>query len=264
VHLPIPKNLVLVALLEAAQQTGQKQLKDKDYESGDDDDQVFAGMNLLSSDYGTYVVREEEGLDVHSCLTDMHEHGRLPLGNAAESSESVARESSQVTREEPPESSPLVVYHPDAFLSSSTLDEDIESVDLQDSICIDAVSSNRTLISRPSDEITCRDEILLQPTLKVEVDEHAGQEEKILLPLRPREISCKDGIVLQDTRKKDENAQLDTREQDDHTEEREEKIILRLRFGQTVQVVSFVDGVAKLARGRGCIAATSKQLVKGT
>jgi hypothetical protein len=37
-----------------------------------------------------------------------------------------------------------------------------------------------------------------------------------------------------------------------------------LEYGQTVQIVDFEDGVAKLARGRGFIVGTSSQLVKGT
>jgi len=37
-----------------------------------------------------------------------------------------------------------------------------------------------------------------------------------------------------------------------------------LQRGQTVQVVAFEDGVAKLARGAGYILASSSQLVKGT
>lgn len=257
-HLPIPKNLVLIALLEAAQQTCQNELKDKDYESGDDDELVAAGINLLSSDYGTYVVRERKGLDVHSCLSDTKKI--LPLEHNGESSENFARESSQVTRGELSQSASPAVY-PDAFLSSSTLDEDIESVDLHDPTCIDAILSTRTLLSRPSDEITCTDEISLQLTLNK--DEHAGEEEKVFLHLRPHEINCKDKIVLQDTRKKDEKAEQSTTEQDENTGEQEEKILLRLSFRQTVQLVSFVDGVAKLARGRGYIVATSKQLVKG-
>ena len=63
--MPIPKNLVLIALLEAAQQTVMAEKRqDEGYESGDDDEQVVAGMNLLSSDFGTYVVREKDGLVV--------------------------------------------------------------------------------------------------------------------------------------------------------------------------------------------------------
>lgn len=37
-----------------------------------------------------------------------------------------------------------------------------------------------------------------------------------------------------------------------------------LEYGQTVQIVDFEDGVAKLGRGRGFIVANSSQLVKGT
>lgn len=58
------------------------------------------------------------------------------------------------------------------------------------------------------------------------------------------------------------------REEEKKTEEEKDKAQQRdpfsLEFGQTVQLVDFEDGIAKLARGRGYIVASSAQLVKGT
>lgn len=52
--------------------------------------------------------------------------------------------------------------------------------------------------------------------------------------------------------------------QDDEEKKDEQREPFSLEFGQTVQVVDFEDGVAKLARAQGYILATSSQLVKGT
>jgi hypothetical protein len=231
--------LVLIALLEAAQEAVASERNDKDYESGDDDEKVVAGMNLLSSDYGTYVVRHEEGLVVHTVHPSSIEgeakerlHG--PFENAVEPSSEAAWESSEVTREST--GSALPVVFPEAFFPSLTADEDIESVDLHDPFGFDLLPSNLTLVERPSDEITCTDDIVLQ------------------------------GSVLQDTREEDKNTGEEDNlreEEDKNMGEEDAKTLLRLRFGQTVQVVSFLDGVARLARGRGYVVATSKQLVKG-
>lgn len=238
-QLPVPKNLVLIALLKAVQETVKSESKDKDYESGDDDERVVAGMNLLSSDYGTYVVRHKEGLVVHTVYPlsiegEAKERLDDPFENAVESSSEVAREWSEETREST--GSALPVASSEAFFPSLTADEDIESVDLHDSIGVDLLPSNLTIMERPSFEITCRDE------------------------------SAVEASALQDTREEAKKT-----EEDDNTREEEEKImgeaddkaLLRLRFGQTIQVVSFVDGVASLARGRGYIVATNEQLVKG-
>ncbi|CAB9500040.1 expressed unknown protein [Seminavis robusta] len=62
----LPKNVVLMSLLEAAQQkVGSSAMKDDDddaYESGDDDTLVLEGLRALNSSYGTYVVKAKEGL----------------------------------------------------------------------------------------------------------------------------------------------------------------------------------------------------------
>jgi len=83
VPLPIPKNLVLMTLIESAQESSFKLrekskssilygLDDDDddydglkpYESGDDDDDVDRSIKFLSGTFGTYVVKEKYGLDL--------------------------------------------------------------------------------------------------------------------------------------------------------------------------------------------------------
>jgi hypothetical protein len=61
--------------------------------------------------------------------------------------------------------------------------------------------------------------------------------------------------------KKDSNADEKKESEDDEQEEKGEPQLLSK--GQTVQVVSFYEGVAKLARGHGFVVANSSQLVKG-
>lgn len=75
-------------------------------------------------------------------------------------------------------------------------------------------------------------------------------------------------VVPNDPRKRvSVEAPPDTEEKkegsEDVKEEPEVKEPFLLAKGQKVQVVSFSDGVAKLARGAGFICATSSQLVKG-
>jgi hypothetical protein len=78
-------------------------------------------------------------------------------------------------------------------------------------------------------------------------------------------------VVATDPRTKQTNADDDVQQQprveqqaDESSSESPVAPSVSLRVGQTVQVVSLEDGVAKLARGAGYIVATSSQLVKGT
>ncbi len=65
VTLPIPKNHVLMCLIDAAQKSSGEGKDDEEYESGDDDELVLRGMQILGSSSGTYVVRERKGLMVY-------------------------------------------------------------------------------------------------------------------------------------------------------------------------------------------------------
>ena len=66
ISLPIPKNHVLMCLIDAAQQTSESnEKKDDGYESGEDDELVLRGMKVLGSSSGTYIVREPKGLKVY-------------------------------------------------------------------------------------------------------------------------------------------------------------------------------------------------------
>lgn len=208
VPLPIPKNLVLMALLEAAQNTAKSSNEnlDKAYESGDDDEQVQSGIRWLTSNFGTYVVREREGLVV------------LPLPNYSRETK-ISTESPQKIDEEPdnahvqdgrqaPEGA---LGLNKGVLPSLTDCEDVESVSLQDPLGVNVFPSMLSIQEGPTDERSVSgEEPFFDSTLS-----YAATEDQF-----------------------------------------------RLRFGQTVQVVSFVDGVAVLARGKGYIKATFRQLVK--
>jgi hypothetical protein len=67
IPLPIPKNLVMIALMEAAERK-RLALMDETYESDaedcDDTNRVIDGIAALSSNSGTYVVRDNQGLAV--------------------------------------------------------------------------------------------------------------------------------------------------------------------------------------------------------
>jgi hypothetical protein len=63
VRLPMPRNHVLMCLIEAVQD-GTSDKKDG-YESGDDDELVLRGIQVMGSSSGTYVVKEMAGLKVH-------------------------------------------------------------------------------------------------------------------------------------------------------------------------------------------------------
>lgn len=187
VQLPIPKNLVLISLLEATLQTAEvEKRQDEDYESGDDDEQVVAGMNLLSSDFGTYVVREKNGLVVQ------------PLSPSPSHDEDEAQAAA--------------VERPVAKTFVLEPDGEFESFDLQDPLGVQALPTNPSSREAPS------------------FDENRDE--------RP---------VFREA---------------ESSEEQDKKPFI-LRYGQTVQVVSFADGVAMLARSNGYIDASDKQLVKG-
>ena len=65
----LPKNVVLMSLMEAAQPKhgikNEDAEEDAAYESGDDDDQVLTGLSVLSHACGTYAVKRPEGVWVY-------------------------------------------------------------------------------------------------------------------------------------------------------------------------------------------------------
>lgn len=69
IPLPIPKNHVMIALMEAAEQRQRAIIdensdSDSDVEDYEDDNTVLTGIEALSSVCGTYVVRDNKGLAV--------------------------------------------------------------------------------------------------------------------------------------------------------------------------------------------------------
>lgn len=191
IQLPIPKNLVLIALLEAAHQTVKAEKRqDEGYESGDDDEQVVAGMNLLGGDFGTYVVREKSGLLVQPLLPKVR--------SCEDESEAPA--------------DPILVNRRPSFTERD--EADVETFDLQDPV---------------------------------------GEQ-----ALETSPLSSLDGPSF-DERKAAERAVF---RRDECSHEQDQKPFM-LRCGQTVQVVSYQDGIATLARRNGYIEASDGQLVKG-
>jgi hypothetical protein len=71
-------------------------------------------------------------------------------------------------------------------------------------------------------------------------------------------------VVSSDPRKKNHVEEATAEDRAPPSPARREREPFLLEYGQTVQIVDFEDGVAKLARSNGYIVATSSQLVKGT
>lgn len=191
IPLPIPKNVVLLALMEAAerQQSKPKEknhqqhahpydeaLPDDEDETDDEEeaynlDHIITGMATLSGPCGTYAVRDRDGLPLYA-------------------------EDPRVEPEGPPESVmlPEIPTEP----TNSLLDEEKK-----------------------------QDELILEVGSADQQDDHVVN---FVIHHNPSMMMESMDILLK---------------------------------GQKVQVVSFEDGVAKLARGRGFVRATSRQLVKG-
>jgi hypothetical protein len=71
-------------------------------------------------------------------------------------------------------------------------------------------------------------------------------------------------VVSSDPRRKQHVDEEKKSQDKDQEQSLNHKEPFSLEYGQTVQIVDFEDGVAKLARGQGFIVASSSQLVKGT
>jgi hypothetical protein len=99
----LPKNVVLMSLMEAADQRhAQTQKSENDgYESGDDDERVLEGLRALSSSYGTYVVKAKEGLWVYDIKPPLN----LNLNTSITSSVPLSR-SNSLSSTDPPGKSP--------------------------------------------------------------------------------------------------------------------------------------------------------------
>jgi hypothetical protein len=146
-------------------------------------------MNLLSSDFGTYVVREKSGLVVQ------------PLSPSS----SYDEEEAEAVVE-----SPVVVNTFSKPRALSEEDGEFVSFDFPDPVGVKVLPSSTSSHDAPSFDENRNDDV--RPVFR----------------------------------------------------EQQHNKPFMLRCGQTVQVVSFVDGVAMLARRNGYIEASDRQLVKGT
>lgn len=169
--LPIPKNLVLLSLLENSKRaTIIDEESDKDYDSGDDDEQVIQGISMMTSTCGTFVVKAREGLVIDPAFPSL--------------------------------SSPFATYDKENHHNDPAR-KDEGGIKLQMPLVDERMlelSISRSSVDEVEAPLFCRHPI--------DMNEH------------------------------------------------------RLKYGQTVQVVSIQNGIAKLARDRGFIQAKSNQLVK--
>lgn len=207
IPLPVPKNLVLMSLMEATERTGaaMNRDEDKEYESGDDDEQVLEGLDLLSSGYGTYVVRSPDGLLVYPRDADPYALLQQPCLPVSELE----------LRSHFGRSSPLEISY---SVSSDDEEEDEEEEDAK----------------KDSDSVTCQTDTL-------------GNVESAFRKVAPKGAEVTPTPLL----RLEPGAEVTSTP------------LLRLEPGQTIQVVSFIDGVAMLSRRRGYVLASSTQLVKG-
>ncbi|KAL3945891.1 MAG: hypothetical protein SGBAC_000042 [Bacillariaceae sp.] len=72
VPLPIPRNHVLMCLIEAVHAESRE---DDGYQSGDDDELVLRGIKVMGSSSGTYIVREPAGLKVYRSNSPIYPSG---------------------------------------------------------------------------------------------------------------------------------------------------------------------------------------------
>ena len=181
-QLPIPNNVVLMALLESSQDVDKRQTdEDTAYESGDDDDAVREGIRQLNTTCGTFVVRDRVGLQIHA----EHIHA-----------EHIHAE--HIHAEHPKD---------DAFSSNKENEDYCTEKSSKD--CSEHCSELQFVISSDPSE----DEKATEGQIEIRIDTSEEEEEE-------------------------------------------------LPYGQSVQVVSFEGGIARLARGRGYLKAKPDQLVK--
>jgi len=215
IALPLPKNIVLISMMEAAgcqasvqkepehdtskrcshkydqENDAGKETKETEGEEDDDDEDEFdvnriiMGMMTIAGSCGSYVVRDPQGLIV------------LP--------------------NHPKEATTTMPYHRENNESSSSSSSELQGVACQES------------------------------TIGTETQERSEEDDN-------RSEEDDNNSLIHD----DQDDQHDPSDYDTRLHKP-----LPIMFGQTVQVVSFKDGVAKLARGSGYICANSSQLVKG-
>jgi len=248
IPLPIPKNLVLMSMMEAAQRQamedsqslvkGGSAASSSSSSSDDDDDddeefnldRIISGMATLSGPCGTYSVAVDTGLAV------------LPSDprKQPKNDDDVATKEEEDDDEQRREDEVIMIVESGEMLpkeekkeeeaGASTVQTEVEVVTSKKHVAEDEEKKKLN-----SDDVPA---IRKTSTATTEEDGEAASEEE-----------------------ESEGASADSVEAVTGARSGAEPIILRK--GQSVQVVDFQDGVAKLARGEGYIVATTSQLVKG-
>jgi hypothetical protein len=100
--LPLPKNLVLIEVIESAERRARllREAEDEDEDPLEDEEEDeeskleknLAGMSALKGTYGTYAVRESEGLAVLPFNPNKQHKKELPLGGEEEKKAEEPRE----------------------------------------------------------------------------------------------------------------------------------------------------------------------------
>jgi hypothetical protein len=254
---------------------------DENDDADDDVNKIIIGMATLSGPCGTYAVREMNGLvvvphdprlnqsrinnnihanhiEVPSLLDD---EGEPPLGVGLVQDENAMH----VEKEEEDEPSTSSSDN-EASSSSKVVEEEEEEEDDCNSstmACAEVIfRMRRADASSPHDKIDTdngtQDVVQRDEPESVEEDDDDKETESFIIQSRlsfelaPRPME----LPLQ------RQEQHEQQQQQQH-EPQPLSSPIRLEYGQTVQVVSFYRGVAKLARDAGYIAASPRQLVKG-
>lgn len=213
IPLPLPKNLVMISLMEAAARRNRvrheakncitKKPKERDFQNIDDDEMVLDGIDSFASVCGTYIVRER--------------HGLLVQGN------------------NPNKVQENFVHFP---LESYQASSKVTINNLCNNLAIKGQNTNLKYVKNEDSEVSNNSDVRIQEQLSME--SHCNENfhvsrDKLSLSIRSEQISLFAKPFKQP---------------------------LVLHYGQKVQVVDFIDGVARLARNQGFIIANRSQLGK--
>jgi hypothetical protein len=300
VPLPIPKNLVLLSMMEAAERQSRTHIllppstPSSSHDTGDvvtadvaadnderddiDFDKIIIGMAALSGPCGTYAVRERNGLWVVP---------RDPRTNQTRSN------SNSIVGIEVPD---LCEGEPTTTTTASTktslLDESAVNVEAEEedesSLCASSSSSSSNENENESsaacvaeDDGDSRGVVVAEVQMgrRAEESPDLNESSAALVALQQdenesidnKEDEKEESFIIQsrlslsfELAPRPKGLLPENQQHQEEEQQRQQKLTsVFLEYGQTVQVVSFYSGVAKLARDSGYIAASPRQLVKG-
>jgi hypothetical protein len=305
IPLPIPKNLVLLSMMEAAERQSRThsstvlspsppplQLEEQDGDvvadaaaaddEQDDDgeadfDKIITGMAALSGPCGTYAVREPNGLWVvpHDPRLQKNNNNN---NNNNNNSTIVGIEVPDLCEGETTTTeafSPKTSLLDETAMNSEAEEEEDDSTSVSSSSSSNENESSSTAEVEENGDNSREDVAAVQMSPRVEDSDELNENSAAPLDVSQRDEN--ESIVDE----KEESFIIQSRQtisfelaprpkgllpaalEPQQQEEEHQSSSFLLEYGQTVQVVSFYSGVAKLARDSGYIAASPRQLVKG-